>query len=339
MMDNQTSSIRTILPETAEGWYVVNQRDDLSEDECLAFLAWLEEDVANQQAYDKVEMASALMTEAASNSAATFKLGMNNKKRQNALPVFAFAASSAFLFISVSILLNVETRGDSFNTSVGEQHTVALEDGSLMKLNTATSLTVDFDETERRIILNAGEAYFDVQKDGDGRPFFVEAGDVVVRVIGTDFNVHRTTDETVIDVLEGLVRVTQKKPVRSAQANMFEVPEGRRISIDANGVASEILPVEAGEMGDWLDGRLDFDADPLSDVVSEFNRYAKVQLIIADESLDDLEISGSFTIGRSEEFARGLEAVYSVDVVKEGHMLVLTKKSQSLMQRRSRKAL
>lgn len=324
-MDKQTSSVRAIQPRTAEDWYVFNQRDDLSEEECLAFLAWLEDDDVNRQAYDKVEMVSALMSEAAADNKTALELDMNATEAKNVFPVFAIAASAAFLLISVGILLRAATGGDDFHTSVGEQQTVALEDGSLMKLNTATSLNVDFDEGERRVTLKEGEAFFDVQKDVNGRPFFVDAGDIVIRVLGTDFNVYRKADVTVVDVLEGLVQVIQKAPARVASDNTFDVPEGYRISIDANGVASDILAIDANRVSAWLDGRLEFDAAPLADVVNEFNRYAKAQLVVADASLNDLEISGSFTIGRSEEFARGLEEVYPVVLIKEGRRLIITK--------------
>lgn len=326
-MDNQNSIVKAVLPNTAEDWFIANQREDLSEEECLAFLAWLEEDDANQEAYDQVETISTLMTEAASSSTAPFDLKANDNKNQNALPVFAFAASAAFLLIAVGILLRFSVGGEGFQTSVGEQHTVALEDGSLMRLNTATSINVDFGNSERRVTLNTGEAFFDVQKDVDGRPFLVDAGGVVVRVVGTDFNVYRSADATIVDVLEGLVEVIQKAPMQSAEANTFNVPEGYRISIDASGVASDILPVDADRVSAWLDGRLEFDAAPLSGVVNEFNRYSKTQLLIADESLADLKISGSFTIGRSEEFARGLEEVYPVTLVKEGRRLLLAKQT------------
>ena len=64
-----------------------------------------------------------------------------------------------------------------------------LSDGTKVYLNAASELKypVQFDSKKRQVHLS-GEAYFEVAKD-ECRPFFVQAGDVRIRVLGTSFNV------------------------------------------------------------------------------------------------------------------------------------------------------
>ncbi len=45
----------------------------------------------------------------------------------------------------------------------------------------------------------------------------------------------------------------------------------------------------------WTERRLIFDGSKLSDVVQEFNRYSKRQLIIEDAQLEDFHVSGVYS--------------------------------------------
>jgi transmembrane sensor len=73
-------------------------------------------------------------------------------------------------------------------TQVGELRTLSLPDGSHIRLNTASSVAVDYTGTVRAIRLHRGEAHFTVARDS-ARPFTVTAGSVTVRAVGTAFNV------------------------------------------------------------------------------------------------------------------------------------------------------
>ena len=59
-------------------------------------------------------------------------------------------------------------------TGTGEQKRVTLADGSVVELNTRTSLSVHFTATQRRLDLIDGEACFSVASDTQ-RPFIVAA--------------------------------------------------------------------------------------------------------------------------------------------------------------------
>ena len=73
-----------------------------------------------------------------------------------------------------------------YATVIGENKRIALPDGSLIKLNTATRLSVVFTRDRRRITLLAGEGLFEVAHDAS-RPFEVFAAGFVTRAIGTRF--------------------------------------------------------------------------------------------------------------------------------------------------------
>ena len=70
-------------------------------------------------------------------------------------------------------------------TAVGEQRTLNLEDGSRVELNTNTRLRVEFNRQIRTVVLDSGEAYFQVAHER--RPFAVLAGERKILALGTAF--------------------------------------------------------------------------------------------------------------------------------------------------------
>ncbi|MDR0545010.1 MAG: FecR domain-containing protein, partial [Odoribacteraceae bacterium] len=102
--------------------------------------------------------------------------------------------------ISVKIPGNIDYRGNETKVSrarnhvliieKGGEYTVTLEDGSIVQLNSASTLSypVVFTGDERRVRLS-GEAYFRVTPGKDA-PFIVEVEDLCIRVTGTEFNVN-----------------------------------------------------------------------------------------------------------------------------------------------------
>ena len=89
-----------------------------------------------------------------------------------------------------------------YETGVGEILEIDLVDGSHVTLNTDTQVLVDISGTERRIILDRGEAFFDIAKD-PSRPLTVSAGDRVITVLGTSFNVNWDGKDVTVAVIEG----------------------------------------------------------------------------------------------------------------------------------------
>src|SRR3546814_10959773 len=83
--------------------------------------------------------------------------------------------------------------GDAFNTAVGERRDVALADGSVLRLNTASRVEVVLSKRARVVRLLRGEALFDVAHD-PARPFYVEFAHSRLRAVGSALNVHLRAD-------------------------------------------------------------------------------------------------------------------------------------------------
>ena len=101
----------------------------------------------------------------------------------------------------------------SVQTRRGETRAVRLPDGTTLRLDGATQLTIRYGQTTRDVTLAGGAAFFDVVHDA-GRPFTVHAGDGAIRVLGTAFDVDRTEGRMEVAVYRGAVRLAGRGDAR-----------------------------------------------------------------------------------------------------------------------------
>jgi transmembrane sensor len=188
----------------------------------------------------------------------------------------------------------------------------SLPDGSVAELNGASRIEVHYTAGERRVRLLGGEAHFVVAKD-PARPFFVSAGPVTVRAVGTAFNVRFAPVAIEVLVTEGRVQVeTAAAPAETAPpvAPVPALVAGQRARIDAQGVGAGA--VEIGDVGrpgidealGWQGTRLVFNGTDLEAVVAAFNRYNRHRLILGDPGLRRRALTGTFRADNLEGFLR-----------------------------------
>jgi transmembrane sensor len=179
-----------------------------------------------------------------------------------------------------------------FSTGKGETKVIALKDGSVVTLNTASEIQVRYSEGLRSVDLIRGEALFDVAKS-KARPFVVAAGDTSVRVVGTSFTV-RHLDMAPVQVLvrEGVVEVSGPEggaaPVRITANNMA-------VSDSGGAISAESVPVaQLRRQLAWENGQIAFEGETLAQAVEEFSRYSDTRIVIDDPGLAKEEIAGLF---------------------------------------------
>ena len=197
-----------------------------------------------------------------------------------------------------------------FTTAHGEQRTYRLADNSVLHLNTDSAVAVRYDGKERLVELTSGEAELAVAHE-PGRPFRVVAGTVEVRVVGTEFDVRRAPDSTVVTVVEGRVAVGANS---SANPSAFvQLGAGQQIRV-AGDLPDAPLAVDPRKATAWLHRQIVFEREPLERVAGEFNRYTAKPIEITTPGLRNLEISGVFASDDTEAFLAFLRSLEGVRV-------------------------
>jgi transmembrane sensor len=230
---------------------------------------------------DDVEPAHIKVPEAGASERASRKAGL--------WPLALAAAIVAFTIGSfVLVHASRPSGGTHLATPVGAVANLALKDGSKVTLNTDTSMFVAFSDSERRIEMERGEAFFDVANDVT-RPFTVYAGKERVRVLATKFSVHLTDDGVEVVVTQGCVKL--------ASADVERLCAGSIAHASGTHFEQHSGPIrDAEKLLSWRDGYLDFENKPLADAVAEFNRYHARKIVVADPSIAAISFGGRISI-------------------------------------------
>lgn len=208
--------------------------------------------------------------------------------------------------------------GDTvYRTAPGERLAVTLQDGTLLTLNTDTRAVVQYRDDARNVTLVSGQALFEVAKDPD-HPFVVTAGDRRITALGTAFDVRVSDRDFAVTLIEGRVSVepaAQQGATRPV-ALRTELSPGEQLVVVAAAPAPQIRKADTKRAISWRDGQVIFQNDLLVDALAEINRYGGRRILLADESLGDLRISGAFNTGNASGFVATLTSYFDVRVVE-----------------------
>jgi len=225
--------------------------------------------------------------------------------------VLAIAALA--LLASVTIrLLGVGDFGGSYSTGIGEQRTIQLADGSTVEINARSRIHVHLTGQRRDVTLLEGQALFHVAKDSQ-RPFVVHAGDAQVRAVGTEFDVYRKQDATVVTVVEGRVETYDESGGAGAPAIVLSA--GEQLTVLPHSVTKP-TQTDTGVATAWVHKRLMFEETPLRDVAEEFNRYNRRPLTIDDRELQKVTISGVYSSTDPSSLINFLRSQSSIQVIE-----------------------
>jgi len=188
-------------------------------------------------------------------------------------------------------------------TAQGESRMLDLPDGSRVALNVASRLTVRYYPHRRALVLDQGEAFFEVAADA-GRPFTVDSGDSQVKVLGTAFNLRAAPPQFSVKVREGRVELRPRRAAEPGQ--VLVLGPGSGAAVDTTTGRTSRLAVSAAGVGGWRSGQLDFQRTPLATVVEELARYVGQPVVLAQPDLARLPVSGVAATARPEAFLHAL---------------------------------
>lgn len=224
-------------------------------------------------------------------------------------------ASAAVLVLAVGVLLVRHNAWDAdYHTAQGEQQRIELADGSRILLDSGSALDVQLTPGGRRIELRKGEALFEVAHDPQ-RPFTVQAGDLSATALGTVYSVRRDADATAVTVARGRVAVRDPSGEAVLEA-------GEAVNQTAGTMAAK-YPVNTDKVLAWQHGRLVFEMAPLAEVLEQLERYRPGLILIRDERLRALKVSGTFQLDRLDAGLATLEQVFALQIQRYTDYLLI----------------
>lgn len=329
---NAADRDRDRIEQRAAEWLGLREERPLTPEEASAFSEWLEADPRHEAAVK--ELAGAWRT---FDLLASYPRPQNGaadpeffRKRRAPLPWrVSVAAAAAVLFIAGAAYWSAGRSpqdGAHRIASAAKAPTDVvsrLSDGSEIEVRAGGRAEPVFSPEERRVRLLAGEAHFAVTKD-PGRPFVVEAGGVLVRAVGTAFNVRFDGVELEVLVTEGVVKVSSREAPGAAELAVRQrarIPLGPALALRA--IPEPVTRAEVSRTLAWQSGRLVFEATPLADVIERFQRHAEAQLVLREDHLAQLRISGQFNARNLDGFLELLRAGFGLTVERQEDTIVI----------------
>lgn len=174
----------------------------------------------------------------------------------------------------------------------GKQGAVTLPDSTKVWLNAGSELT--YDHQDRSAVLK-GEAYFEVEADAS-HPFYVQAGNVKVEVLGTRFNLMAYTGDSLVStsLLQGSVRLHNGKDTVLVKPGEKAVWHAKKeiFSTTLTGTETDTR---------WKDGELVFRKEPLDRAFVTLERWFGTKVVYDRQSLAGHHITARLEKGETLE--------------------------------------
>ncbi|MET4682125.1 FecR family protein [Brevundimonas faecalis] len=212
-------------------------------------------------------------------------------------------------------------RGYAFETRMGETRVVPLDDGSVMTVNTLSEGDVRYGRRAREVVLETGEALFNVVAE-TGRPFIVRAGEAAVIANGASFLVRRL-ERAPLQVVSFSGHVELNGPTGEglilAPNTRAALAEGER--------PVRVGAVDADRELAWRHGRIQLEDETLARAAREFARYNPTRITPADPAVAALRITGLFVANDPVSFAHAAAGSLDLKVDVNAREIRLSRRS------------
>ena len=345
-----TNTDETKLPELKQQaieWLILLRTHDISEAQIHAFADWLSQDILHAEAFANAEDVFNAMVVAAQSPRNNAQLASKtnapdnielavidtqqtppvrrpSSKRYLCWLAVPMTLAAAWLFAVALVLPKQSHLLDDYlsdyHTKIGEQGNIALTGGSQILLNTNTAVSVDYQDSSRHITLHHGQARFTVAKDVQ-RPFEVNSGGLIVRALGTIFDVYQQESGKIdVTVMEHAVAARIQNESRTStdgQSVQVEVQQGQRLRYDGKGKLNKPEPVDGLQIGAWQQRRLFINDRPLAELIEELDRYRVGRIFLSDTRLKNLRVTGMFSLADPDG---ALEKVRQILALQESRL-------------------
>jgi ferric-dicitrate binding protein FerR (iron transport regulator) len=232
-------------------------------------------------------------------------------------------AAIAIIFLGITFLASylINTGSISQVAAKGEKKTILLPDGSLVFLNSKSSISYSKDFKNKRELKLTGEAYFEVKKNPE-RPFLVETEKIKTRVLGTSFNIKAyKNSQTMVSVNTGKVEVDIKEI-----SEKIILIKNQQLSL-VNAVEPLLSKGNSEDFIAWIKNKIVLNNTSLGEVAKILENWYDVEINFTGKELQELKISGKFKDEKLINILKSIALVkqLEIDFLTENQILIRAK--------------
>lgn len=330
------------MPEELIYLIIKRLTNSIDHEEELHLQRWIENSPENRRIFDEVSdiwLSSAQNSEREFNASEAFnkiksRLGspilqeskkkpllINSLLRAAALALFLIGIGALSYYAGVSKNRPVTSDYTLIEAPMGSRSKVNLPDGTKVWLNGGSSLKFSntFNKSDRSVTIR-GEGYFDVKHNKE-LPFFVNTGEIRIKVLGTAFNIKAYPDEGLVEttlergslaiekvgeegghlpqaILEPNQRATFIK--KEGTVHLSDVDKKTNEETQAiikKPVKEQLLiskKIDTQIFTSWKDNKLVFRNEPFESLIIKLERWYGVNIEIEDEEIKKYHFNGTF---------------------------------------------
>ncbi|MBN1349794.1 FecR domain-containing protein [candidate division KSB1 bacterium] len=250
-------------------------------------------------------------------------------------PILKIAAM-LILVISLSYLLSKEIKFSSeksqqsstyktVNIKNGERLNISLADGSQVTVDAGSQFRYFTSYQNEKHVYLKGEASFDVVHDSE-RPFYVHAGNAIVRVVGTRFNVRswEIHPGVVVTVAEGKVMVSNDN---SQQSEPKMLSQGEQSAVTAHGELSQPVKVDVKKYFAWKENEIFFENAKVREVVAQLTRWYDLKYEFEEQQALEQKITVHIRGANINEVNLVISLVTDTEAVRDGKLIRFIQKN------------
>lgn len=190
-----------------------------------------------------------------------------------------------------------------------------LPDGTIVTLNQNSSLSYKKFAGNTRPVTLKGEAFFKVAPDKT-KPFIIQINDVLVKVVGTSFNVKNKNGQTTVNVETGIVKVSRNK-------DEVELRQGEKVVI-ANKQTALLKSVSKGRLYNYYRNKeLVCDQTPLQELVDALNEIYNANIIIKTASLQEKPLTTIFKDQSLDQILEVIQETFTLKIERKDNQIIL----------------
>ncbi|MEZ5072040.1 MAG: FecR domain-containing protein [Bacteroidales bacterium] len=242
--------------------------------------------------------------------------------RSSALRLLRLAAVVVFgLVLGISALRLSRALGNEVASAGDLPLELVLDDGTQVTLNRESKLTYKRKAKpgERKVKLK-GEAWFDVTPDST-RPFVVDAGEALVEVLGTSFNVSAYEDAGQVEITVATGVVALKGKSDSGESIVMKAGNSGTYAKDTRSL--ELQTRANPNALSWKTRELYFDGTPLGEVVQILRKVYGADVRLDNPALSACPLTVTFLDQPLADVLNILELTLDLRVEKEGAAWIL----------------
>ena len=183
-----------------------------------------------------------------------------------------------------------------YRTAIGDTQKINLPDGSLLYLNTATSVNINFSDKERLIELIEGEILVETAKTKatqKNQPFIIQSKSGRIHALGTRFTVRQLDqNEIQVAVYEHAVAITPKSSQTETRIN-----QGHSTTFNPYQTLKK-SSLKHREPS-WVHGQIISNNMKLGELIAEISRY-RIGILRCDPAVAHYPISGVFQLSQTD---------------------------------------